>query len=267
MANKRRLTCPITLVSGQYSLSQTTFSNISILSAITRQQHTFAWDATLELPIYSPELHSDSVISFRLFARLFQTAPKEIGFNDVRICSQRGRHLRTGPFTLTFEGLTETMLQKHIPALANGKTQSYELIDDQLRCVSESLHPTDADNFFKALLPPLERPNLSPTAMFVQMNICSPCADPSTENTYADLVLTSLESHTFVNRCQRLYHDLAHAQGRGKSSLLKDSNITETLNKVKAIPPLSELTSVMKNTIYNNGGHFLSDPALFRSVN
>jgi hypothetical protein len=40
----------------------------------------------------------------------------------------------------------------------------------------------------------------------------------------------------FVNACQRLYHDLAHAQGRGKSSLLKDSNITETLNKVKAMP-------------------------------
>jgi hypothetical protein len=54
---------------------------------------------------------------------------------------------------------------------------------------------------------------------------------------------------------------------RGKSSLLKNSNITETVNKVKAIPPLSELTSVMKDTIYNNCGHCLSDPALFRSVN
>jgi phosphatidylinositol 3-kinase len=74
-----------------------------------------------------------------------------------------------------------------------------------------------------------------------------------------------------VNLYQRLYHQLAQAQGPGKSALLKDSNITETLNKVKAIPPLSELTTAMKTTICHNASHCLSDPALmpalFRSVN
>jgi hypothetical protein len=94
----------------------------------------------------------------------------------------------------------ETELQKHIRALANGKTQSYEFIDDQLRCVSESLHPTDADNFFKALLRPLQRPNLSQTAMFVRVNIGNPCADPSEITTITiTMTVTLFDDRSLAN--------------------------------------------------------------------
>jgi hypothetical protein len=125
MDDKRRLTCPITHLSAHYAVSHPTFPNISILPAISREQHTFTWDATLELPIYYSGLPLDSVISFRFLARLFQAAPKQIGFTQVR--------LRMDPFTLTFEGLTETQLQKHIRALATGKTPLYDVIDDRRR--------------------------------------------------------------------------------------------------------------------------------------
>jgi phosphatidylinositol 3-kinase len=271
MADNRILTCPITSRSAQYTVIHPTFPNISALSNIAREQHTFTWDTTIELPISYAELPLDSVLSFKFYARLFQTSSRLIGVTSVRLFTHRSRHFRSGPFTLTFDNTSETRLQKHIRRIATGKAQSYEFIDDQLRCVSESLHPSDADNFFKALLRPFDIPELSRTAQFVRINVSNPAPEPSTVVTYADLVLKPIDSYLSLNPCQRLYHDLAHAQGPANSALLKDSNITETLNKVKAMTPLSELTPVMKNTIYNHCGHCLSDPALmpalFRSVN
>ena len=270
-SNKRSLTCPITMMSDQYSVTHPAFPNVSILHNISREQHTFVWDKCIELPINYSELPLDSVVHLKFYARLFQTPPKLIGSTSVRLFTRRSRRLRSGPFTLTFDNTQETRLQKHIRRLATGKTQSYYFVDDQLRCVSDSLHPSDADTFFKALLHPFEPTNLSKSSQFVRLNVCSPAADPSTIVNHRDLMLSPIACHSALNPCQRLYHDLAHSQGPAKSALLKDSNITETLNKIKAMPPLADLPLVMKNTIYNNYGHCLSDPALmpalFRSVN
>ena len=270
-SNKRPLTCPITLMSEQYAVSHPAFPNVSILHNISREQHSFVWDKAIELPISYAELPVDTVANFKFYACLFQAPPKLIGATSVRLFTRRSRRLRCGPFTLTFDNTPETRLQRHIRRLATGKTQSYYFVDDQLRCVSDSLHPTDADNFFKALLHPFEPTNLSQSSQFVRISICSPASELSTVVLHRDLMLNSMDCQSALNPCQRLYHDLAHSQGPAKSALLKDSNITETLNKIKAMPPLAELPLVMKNTIYNNYGHCLSDPALmpalFRSVN
>jgi phosphatidylinositol 3-kinase len=261
----------MTLLSNQHFSTNSTFPNISILAAISREQHAFTWDTTIELPIAYSELPLDSVIAFSFFARLFQVGRKLIGTTNVRLFSQKTRHLRTGPFTLTFDHMPETTVQKHIRGLSTGKRQPYEFVDDQLRCVSKSLHPTDTDRFFNSLLHPLEKPALSQTSQFVRLTILNPSGDPCTAIAHSDFLLPSPSATTSVNPYQRLYCQLARAQGASRSALLQDSNITETLNKVKTIPPLSDLPSAMKTALCNHVGHCLSDPALlpalFRSVN
>lgn len=270
-SDNRPITCPVTLMSEQYSVTHPVFPNVSILHNISREQHCFVWDKCIELPISYRELPIDSVANFKFYACVFQTPPKLIGATSVRLFTRRGHRLRSGPFTLTFDNTPETRLQKHVRRLATGKTRTYYFVDDQLRCVSDSLHPTDADRFFKALMHPFEPMNLSKSSQFVRINVCSPASDPCQIVNHRDFVLNSLEVQGALNPCQRLYHDLAHSQGPAKSALLKDSNVTETLNKIKAMPPLAELPLVMKNTVYNNYMHCLWDPALmpalFRSVN
>ncbi|OHT12323.1 Phosphatidylinositol 3- and 4-kinase family protein [Tritrichomonas foetus] len=277
ISNNRPLTCPITLSSNQYTITHPTFPNISLLHNISREQHSFVWDQKIELPIFYSELPLDSIISFKFYARLFQTQPRLIGSTSVQLFTKRNRRLRHGPFILTFGDSSnplspakETPLQKHIRRLATGKTQSYEFIDDQLRCVSDSLHPDDANRFFNALLNPLQPPELSNTSQFVRINVVSPAKEPSTIVIHRDLILNSIDCHSSLNPCQRLYHDLAHSQGPAKSALLKDSNITEILNKIKALPPLAELKLFHTNFICNHYAHCLADPALmpalFRSL-
>lgn len=278
ISNGRPLTCPITLLSDQYQIARPTFPNISMLHNISREHHSFIWDQIIELPIFYSELPLDSILSFKFYARLFQTHPTLIGWTSVRLFTKRNKRLRSGPFTLTLDNeenpLTpakETSLQKHIRRLASGKIPSYEFIDDQMRCISDSLHPNDAINYFNALLNPLQPPDLSDTSQFVRINIVSPASDPTSTVIHRDLVLNSIDCHSSLNPCQRLYHDLAHSQGSGKSALLKDSNITETLNKIKALPPLAELKLFHTNFICNHYAHCLADPALmpalFRSMN
>lgn len=274
ISNDRPLTCPITLSSEQYQIIQPTFPNISMLHNISRDQHCFVWDQKIELPIFYSEIPLDSVISFQFYAKLFQTQPKLIGSTSVQLFTKHNRRLRSGPFTLTFGNSTspvkETPLQKHIRRLASGKAQSYEFIDDQLRCVSETLHPDDADNFFKALLHPLEPPKLSESSQFVRINVISPAKDPMTIVIHRDLILNSIDCSSSLNPCQRLYHDLAHSQGPAKSTLLKDSNITDQLNKIKALPPLTVLVNSQTDFICNHYAYCLADPALmpvlFRSM-
>ena len=123
MSNHRALTCPITVVSDQYALAHPAFPNISVLHNISREQHTFTWDQVIELPIFYSELPLDSVISLKFYARLFQTQPKLIGSTSVRLFTQKTRRLRSGTFTLTFDDMPETKLQKHIRMLSNGKNQ------------------------------------------------------------------------------------------------------------------------------------------------
>lgn len=271
ISNKRQLTCPITLLSEQYSITRPTFPNISVLHNISREQHTFTWDSSIELPIFYSELPLDSILSFRFYAKLFQTAPKLIGSTSVRLFTQQSRKLKSGPYTLTFDSTPETKLQKHIRHLATGKAPSYEFVDDQLRGVADSLHPADADAFFNALLNPFEPPKLSDASQFVRVVVVSPAADPSTIVIHRDLLLPSIDCHSTLNPCQRLYHDLAHSQGPANTSFLKDSNATDMINKIKSLTPLAEVPANLKNFAYNHYGHCLSDPALlpvlFRSIN
>ena len=273
-SNGRPLTCPVTLLSNQYQRSHPSFPNISILHNINREQHTFVWDSVMTIPILYSELPSDSVISFKFFARLFQTKPKLIGEAKIRLFTKKQHHLRIGPFSLTFDEKEkrETKLQKHVRRLYTYKEKAYEFIDDQLRSVSETLHPQDAEKFFDSLLHPLTPPELSNEAKFARIIILPPGnSQPWVTITHDNLMLKSDTKTSMLNPCQRLYHDLAHSQGPTKSSLLKESNITETLNKIKAYPPLFELQIYHKNQLYNNYRHCLSDPglmpALFRSVN
>lgn len=271
-SNGRPLTCPVTLLSEQYQRTHPTFPNISVLHNINREQHAFTWDSILDIPILYSELPSDSTMNLKFYARLFQVPPKLIGECQVKLFTNKNPHLRIGPFTLTFdENEKTTTLQKHIRHLYTGKEKAFEFIDDQLRAVSESLHPKDADAFFDALLHPLEPPKLSETSTFVRMCILSPAQSQSTVVYHENLLLTPTDAKSSLNPCQRLYHDLAHSQGPAKSSLLKESNITETLNKIKALLPLAEVPAFYKNFSYNNYRLCLSDPALipalFRSIN
>lgn len=272
-SSDRPLTCPVTLLSNQYQRTHPTFPNISILHNINREQHTFTWDQTIQIPILYSELPPDSIAYFKFYARLFQAKPMLIGEAKVRLFTRKNRHLRTGPFTLTFDGKeTKNILQKHVRRLYTTKEKTFEFIDDQIRSVTECLHPDDAENFFNSLLSPITPPTLSNQSEFARIIILPPqSAQPSTVIVHENLVLSPSNNNSALNPCQRLYHDLAHSQGPAKSSLLKESNITETLNKIKALPPLTELLTIQKTHLYNNYYHCLSDPglmpALFRSVN
>ena len=277
ISNGRPLTCPITVLSDQYVINRPSFPVISALHNVQREQHCFTWNQNVELPIYYSELPLDSIVSFKFYARLFQVEPKLIGSTSVHLFTKKKRRLRSGPFILTFDNsrdplvsAKETPLQKHIRNIATGKRTSFDFIDDQLKCVAEALHPDDAVKFFNSLLNPLEPPKLSQNSQFVRIYVQSPAKDPSTIVIHKDLILNSIDSHSSLNPCQRLYHDLAHSQGSAKSALLKDSNITEELNKYKALPPLAELKLHQTNFICNHYAHFLADPALmpvlFRSM-
>ena len=288
-SNGRPLTCPVTKISEQYQRSHPTFPNISILHNINREQYTFKWDAKLTIPILYSELPSDSVLNLKFYAKLFQVRPKLIGEAEIRLFSQKHKRLRVGPFYLTFNNINnhnqissnesnvnnkekQTKLQKHIRRLYTMKQKSYAFIDDQLYSVSDSLHPNDAEAFFDSLLRPLEPPKLSESSQFAKIIILPPNGvSPDVAIYHENLMLASNTSKSTLNPCQRLYHDLAHSQGPAKSSLLKESNITETLNRIKALPPLSDLQSGYKNILYNNYRYCLSDPglmpALFRAIN
>jgi len=271
-SNGKPLTCPISLLSDHHLRNRPTFPSISILHNINREQNLFNWDSVLEIPILVSELPSDSVLHFKFFSKLFQVPSKVIGECRINLFTKKNPHLRVGPYTLSFEEKAPlTTLQKHVKKLYTGKEKAYEFIDDQARVINDSLHPKDAERFFTSLLTPLKPPELSETSMFFKFIVQTPASSPSITIAHKNLILPSFNRNSHLNPCQRLYHDLAHSQGPSKSSLLKESNITETLNKIKAMPPLADLQSFHKNFIYNNYKHCMSDPALmpalFRSVN
>ena len=266
-SGERPITAPITLTSDQYSILYPNLPNISILHNISREQHTFTWNYSLEMPIFYSELPVDSVLVLSFYARLFQVPPKLIGKTSVRLFTQRTRRFRNGPFTLGFDDAPTTKLQKHIRRLDTYKIKSYEFVDDQLRTVSESLHPNDAYAYFLALLNPEIPPKLSDYSQFVKIILPSPCSVPSTIIKHQDLILQSINT---CNPVQSFFSALTHIQGLSRTPL-KDSNTTEDLNKIKAMAPLADLPAYHKNFIFNHYLLCLNDqellPALFRSVN
>ncbi|EAY07077.1 hypothetical protein TVAG_140510 [Trichomonas vaginalis G3] len=100
---------------------------------------------------------------------------------------------------------------------------------------------------FNSLLSPISPPDLSSQTEFARIVIFPPqSAHPSTIFRQENLMLSPKSNNSSLNPCQRLYHDPAHSQGPAKSSFLKELNVTETLNKIKAISPLMELLTIQK---------------------
>lgn len=270
-SGKKRITYPILVQSDQYVVQHPTLPKNNFFHAITREQHTFNWRNPIELPIFYSELPSDAFIRFSFSAQVFYAPKKTIGETYVRLFTRKSKRLRSGPFTLTFDKKPETIYQKHVRRVFNGKTMADEWIDDQFRQVSQALHPTDVEVYFKSLMDPLTPPPLSEKSQFVVIHIPSPNKDQSALISFKPLILPEAGSESTMNPCQRLYHDLAHSQNTRNSSLFKDTSIIEMLNKIKNFPPLAELQSIHKNLLYNNYQYCFENPgllpALLRSVN
>ncbi|KAH0793549.1 Phosphatidylinositol 3- and 4-kinase family protein [Histomonas meleagridis] len=163
-----------------------------------------------------------------------------------------------------------TKFQKHLRKLSTDRIPFYDFIDPQLITLSETLHPKDVETLLSSLLNPSSSYKLSNISQFVTIEIPSPSNKPVII-VQKDLEFEGTALDLSNNPCQHLYHELAHAQGPGKNSLLKDVNITETFNAIKALPPLAELLPQQRSFLYIHYGHCFSDPALIpallRSVN
>ena len=269
----RAITCPIIFQSKQYKVSVPTIPAISNSHQIQRVHHVFEWNRTVEFPLFYSELPSDSAVSFTFYAKLFQTEAKMIGRTYLQLFTKRTPRLRLGFFPLTFDEKKEkTKLEKHIRRLYTGKDKEYKFIDDQLQVVNSLFHPKDAEKFYRSLLSPMQAPEISTISQYAHVFISSPAQESTTLVIHDSLLLPSSKSPNSLNPSQRLYHDLAHSTSGFKSTtLLKDSKVTNILNKVKMMGPLAELQPNEVVCLFNNFRVCFADqalmPALFRSVN
>ncbi|KAH0785222.1 Phosphatidylinositol 3- and 4-kinase family protein [Histomonas meleagridis] len=271
LSDGHQLICPVYVSSDQYGPPvNPIFPPISIFHFISREQHFFNWNINIELPILYRELPSNAVLSIKFYARLFDSDPKLIGESSIPIFTRMKKKFRNGPFILTFDDSPETKLQKHLRHIVTKKETSFQFIDDTFFDIVSSLHPSDSEKFFQALLDPLTPIELSSASKFAKVTIFSPYQeDPSMTVYYSPLILNSIGTSPLFNPCQKLYHDLARSQSFTKSGYMKDANLAERLNLVKSLPPLADVSSYkdLLRTFYHE---CLNDqallPALFRSI-
>ncbi|OHT00992.1 hypothetical protein TRFO_32158 [Tritrichomonas foetus] len=152
----------------------------------------------------------------------------------------------------------QSNLHKHVRRIITGKLPAYELFDDQVRIVAESLHPDDAVKYFISLYNPMKPPKLSDSEMFIEVNILSPAQSSSINVLYSECEVESIYSKISTNMFQ----------------LTKESNnikIQKTFAQIRSMPPLADITSNYRSFIRTNYETCLNDPsllsALFRSMN
>ena len=273
-SKNRALTCPIILQSEQHVILTPEIPQISNTAQINRIHHVFNWNRTVEFPLLYSELPADSFVCFTFYVKIYQTESKFIGRTFLPLFTKKTPRMRFGFFPLTFDAKqTKTKLEKHIRRLYTKKDTEYKFVDDQLTLVNSLFHPIDAENFYKSLFFPTDKPKLSSVSQFFHVFIESPANNPRTLVLHDSLLLPASKSPNSLNPSQRLYHDLAHSTGifNKNITLLKDSKVTKILNKVKTMGPLAELQPIEVNCLFNNFRLCFSDqslmPALFRSVN
>jgi len=270
MSKGKPITCPIIIPSECFVMNYPKFPPLYESCQILRKQYVFSWKSGIEFPLYYSELPSDSILSIVFYSSFFYSKPKKIAETIIKLFTRRTPRLRIGPFVVDFNDSNYSKLQRHIRRLYTGKDKAFGFVDQHVQYVCQNLHPKDAESFFLSLLNPNEIPTLSSSSHFVTLTICSPEEDPTVMVVHDNIILSSTDSKT-LNPYQRLYYDLSHAQGGGSVSLLKDSNVMETLNKIKQLPPLCDLPAYYKNCLFNNYRHCMNDqlllPPLFRSIN
>ncbi|EAY19048.1 Phosphatidylinositol 3- and 4-kinase family protein [Trichomonas vaginalis G3] len=268
--NGKSLTCPIILYSTQVKIENHKLPEILPDYNVSRRQFVFNWDRDVEFPIFISELPVDSIIGFKFFAKAFNTDRKFVGQTQLRFftCSTIPR-LRLGFFPLVFDGTRPTKLSKHIRRLYTGKDIEVSTLDSHLQLINSTLHPKDADLFYRSIFTPSEPLKLSKFSQFVHIYIESPCPDPTT------IILHTLSAPprkppSHLNPSQRLYYDLTHSAVGFKSSSFKDPKATKQLEKIKSYGPFAELQPMDVNCLHNNMRECFKDqalmPALFRAI-
>ena len=281
LSHGKSLTPTITLTSEQHCVMTPSFPKISIMHNVSRIQHSFFFeDGIAEFPIFYSELPRDTVLMIKFFASLFQTTPKLIG--TIRFClfSNKDLRLRTGPYTLGFNEIQPTAkslsdlarptsataktkakkfksaLYKNIRSIMSGSSPFYELHDEQIKIITESLHPDDAVKYFQSLYTPNTPPKLSNSNMFIQMNIVLPSNIPLITVYHSSLNIKPLENNLAANPF--------HLYKKNNSEIL-----AKIFSDIKS--PLAEITNDYKNIIRANIDKCLKEPsslsALFRSLN